>query len=335
MSAGVAAFFFVSIARAEPKRTEAVLVLEAPNHVGWKEGVKALVAELLTTGYELNVRAARAPSLEQLEQELQLQVAESAAAAGVSVIRDGGRATTLLCRHDAQTCERIVVEISDSELARSRLALAVVGRLRPLDLPTPPEPVAKPDQRPPPAAEPGKVPPRESAPPKPRPHRFWLGGGAVLASGVGAMTWLSASLSVRVAEPWGVELGFGGSPLRANAETAAGTLSFSSLQAAAFATFEPWSGPEFGFGVGLGGGALRLHETATPAPGFDGYSRQLTVGLLSARARVFHRFGPVNWALSVDPGVLVPAVQVTAGTETVLQIGRPWISVQTSVGFEL
>ncbi|HEX2674201.1 MAG TPA: hypothetical protein VHM25_25165, partial [Polyangiaceae bacterium] len=191
MSAGFAALFLASAANAEPKRAEAVLVLEAPNHAGWKEGVQALVAELLTTGYELNVRAARAPSLDQLEHELQLQVAESGAVAGVSVIRDGDSATSLLCRHDAGACERIEVEISDSELSRSRLALAVVGRLRPVDLPTVPEPVAPPPKRVPPPAEPPHVERPQPAAKHARPHRVWLGGGAVLASGLSApMTWL-------------------------------------------------------------------------------------------------------------------------------------------------
>gem|GEM_PF-2286372 len=336
MSAGFAAFLLASAAGAEPKRAEAVLVLEAPNHAAWKEGVQALVAELLTTGYELNVRAAHAPSLEQLEQELRQQVAESGAAAGVSVIREGGHATTVLCRRDAAACERLEVEISDSELSRSRLALAVVGRLRPVDLPTAPEPVAPPPKRVPPPAEPTRVKPPAPAVKSARPYRLWLGGGAVLASGLSTpMTWLGASLSMRVAAPWGIELGFGGSPLPANADSAAGSLSLSALQAAGFVTFEPWSGPDFGLALGVGGGALRLQETATPAPGFDGFSRHVSVGLLSARARIFRRFGPVVWGLSVDPGLLVPAVKVAAGTETVLQIGRPWVSLQTSVGFEL
>lgn len=336
MSAGFAVLFWASAASAEPKRAEVVLVLEAPNHAGWKEGVQALIAELLTTGYDLNVRTARAPSLDQLEQELRLQVTESGAAAGVSVIREGGSATTVLCRREAAACERIEIEISDSELSRSRLALAVVGRLRPVDLPTAPEPVAPPPKRVPPPAEPPRGKRPEPAAKPARPQRVWLGGGAVLASGLSApMTWLGASWSMRVAAPWGIELGFGGSPLPAHADTDAGSLSVSALRAEGFVTVEPWSGPSFGLALGVGGGALRLQETATPAPGFDGFSHHANVGLLSARARVFRRFGPIDWGLSVDPGLLVPAVKVAAGAETVLQIGRPWVSLQTSVGFEL
>ena len=52
-----------------------------------------MVAELLTTGYGLNVRAAQAHTLDDLERELQLEVAESAVAAGVGVTRDGENAT--------------------------------------------------------------------------------------------------------------------------------------------------------------------------------------------------------------------------------------------------
>lgn len=298
--------------------------------------MQALVAELLTSGYELSVRAARTQSLDLLERELQLQVAASGASAGVSVTREGSSAITLLCRHDAAACEHLETEINEGELSRSRLALAVVGRLRPLDLPTAPESVAAPRKPAPSPAAPVRAKPPESAPKSDRPHRVWLGGGAVLASGLSApMTWLGASFALSLATPWGLELGFGGSPLRASTESRAGSLSLSALQGAGFATFEPWSRPHFGFALGIGGGALRLQETATPAPGYDGFSRHVTVGLVSARARIFRRFGPVDWGLSIDPGVLIPGAKVVAGSQTLLQIGRPWVSLQTSLGVEL
>jgi hypothetical protein len=103
----------------------------------------------------------------------------------------------------------------------------------------------------------------------------------------------------------------------------------------AFAAFEPFARRSFGFGLGLGGGALRLQETASPAPGFEGFSRHATVGVVSARLRLFHTLGPLYWGLSVDPGLLVPAVKVEAGSETVLRLGRPWFSLQTSLGVNL
>jgi len=327
---------FGSPASAQPPRgTEAVLVLEAPSEAGWKEGVQALVAELLTNGYELRVRAARSHSLELLEQELRQQVEESGAAAGVSVSRDGKSATTILCRHEAASCERLDADISEGELSRSRLALAVVERLRPLDLSPPPSPPQAPAPKPaPPRAKPPKAPERPSEPA--RSSRVWLGGGALFSSGASApLSWLGASVGLAASKRWGFELGVGGSPLPGRAETDAGTLSLSGVQAIGLATFEPWSGPSLGFTLGLGGGALRLQETATPAAGFDGFSRHATVGVLSARARLFHRFGRLYWGLSVDPGVLVPSVKVSAGTQTLLQLGRPWVLVQTSAGFEL
>jgi hypothetical protein len=138
-----------------------------------------------------------------------------------------------------------------------------------------------------------------------------------------------------VAEPWGIELGVAGSPLPGRAESQAGSLSLRGLQATAFATFEPFARHSWGFGLGLGGGAIRLEETASPAPGFDGFSRATTVGVVTARARLFRRLGPLYWGLSIDPGMLVPAVTVEAGGETVLRIGRPWLALQTSLGIEL
>jgi hypothetical protein len=338
------AYLLAVPAGAQPARVEAVLVLEAPNGLGWKEGVQALVAELLTTGHELRVRAARAHSLAQLEQELQLEIADSGGAStGVSITREGTSATALLCRRGVGSCERVQMTMSDGELSRSRLALALVDRLRPIDLPAapavasapaPPETAVAPPERVPPRAErPNAEPPGRTGA---RPIAVWAGGGVVLSSGMSApLVWLSASLGLRITEPWGIELGVGGSPLAGSAESHAGSLSVRAFQATAFATFEPLSARSLGLGLGLGGGALRLQETASPAPGFEGFSRHTTVGVVSARARLFLRLGPLYWGLSLDPGMLVPAVKVQAGTETVLRIGRPWLALQTSLGMEL
>lgn len=327
-------YFFASLASAQPKHAGTVLVLEVRDGPSWKDGVQALVAELLATGYELSVRAAQFRSLDQLEQELQRQVADSSVLAGVSITREGSSAMTLLCRRDAVSCERFEMDASEGELSRSRLALAVVERLRPLDLPVLPEPT--PPSRTPRPSRVEPAPTGQPAPTHTRPLRVWLGGGAVLSSGASTpLSWLGASLEARILESWGIELGFGGSPLSGRAESQAGTLSLRYLQADAFATFEPLSNPNFGLSLGLGGGAVRLYETATPAPGFDAFSENASVGMISARARLWHRFGRFYWGLSIDPGMLVPAATVLAGTETILQLGQPWVSLRTSVGLSL
>jgi hypothetical protein len=312
-----------------------VLVLEAPKGAGWKEGVQAVVAELLTSGRELTVRAGRARSLGELEQELNAELVSSGASAGVSVTRDGTDATALLCRRGVTPCERVEVSVAEGELSRSRLALAVVERLRPLELPVQPEPAA-PAVAPPAPPRPKPPPPAPPTPPRSEPARAWAGGGAVASSGTSRpLVWLAASLRVAVAGPWGLELGIGGTPLRGRAESYAGSLSLSAFQAVGFVTLEPLSKRAFGFGLGLGGGAVRLEESASPAAGFDGFSRHATVGVVSARARLFRRFGPLYAGVSVDPGMLVPPVRVEAGTATVLRFGRPWVSVQLSLGVDL
>lgn len=301
---------------------------------GWKEGVQALVAELLTTGYELSVRAASAPSTDQLQQELRLAVAASGAAAGVSVVRDAASATAFLCRRGKSSCEQVEVNLAGGELSRSRLALAVVERLRPLDLPAAQPPPVQPPPSVPPArkrAERGK-----SAPSGVRRLRVWLNGGGVLSSGTSApMAWLGASFAAMLSEPWGFEVGLAGSPLAGSAQSPAGALSLRAAQAVGFATFESSSWRSFGFGLGLGGGALHLRERASPAAGFDGFSSHGTVAVVSAQARLHQRLGRVYWGLVVDPGLLIPALKVDAGTETLLRIGRPWVTVQASLGVSL
>lgn len=326
------ACLFASPVAAQQKRSGTVLVLQADDQASWEQGVQALVAELITTGYELNVRAAHAHLLDPLERELQTAVAGSEALAGVSIAREGDNATALLCRRGASPCERLRMNISEGELSRSRLALAVVERLRPIDLPVAPEP-AKP---PPPVAP--EIKPSAAAPPAAhRVHLFrtWLSGGAVLASGMSApLVWLTGSLELVRVKPWGLELCVAGSPLAGKVETSAGSLALRGLSVTAFATFEPVARPPLGFSLGLGAGVLHLQETAAPAPGYDVASDSPTVGLVSARARLSHQMGPAYFGLTIEPGMLIPAVKVEAAAEAV-RIGRPWVSLQASMGLDL
>ena len=57
--------------------------------------------------------------------------------------------------------------------------------------------------------------------------------------------------------------------------------------------------------------------------------------MMRARARLQYRAGPVYLGLAIDPGMLVPALRVEAGTATVLRIGRPWVTLQASFGVTL
>lgn len=290
------------------------------------------------------MRSAQATSLEPLQRELEQEVKDSGAFAGISVLREGGYATALLCRRGVSPCERLRAEMANGELSRSRLAVAVVERLRPIDLAlTPTDPSPKPPPPEPAAAVPEPAPtqkaPRVVAPPVPneaRPLRAWFGGGVVLSSGTSApMAWASASLAATLTKRWGFELAVAGSPLAGSAQSRAGDLSLHAMQALAFATFEPVARRGFELSFGLGGGALYLRESAVPAAGFDGYSASATVGIVSARTRLVQRLGPLFLGLAIDPGVLVPALKVEAGTETVLRIGRPWLALQASLGVEL
>jgi hypothetical protein len=324
---------FGSPVAAQTKPGASVLVLEAPSG-GWKEGVQALVAELLTSGYELTVRAARARSLDQLEEELKREVAQSGVSVGVSMTRTDSRGSAWLCRV-VSPCERLETEIDDAELSRSRLALAVVERLRPIELQVT-APPARTVRQPAAAAADARPQFEQPRPPSARPFRVWVGGGSVLSSGIGApLPWVGASVSAMLSAPWGLELGVGGAPLAVTTQTYAGSLSVRALHGIGFATFEPFPQRKVGLSLGLGGGALHLRETAAPAPGFEGFSRAATVAVVSARARLQYRAGPVYIGLTIDPGMLVPALKVEAGRATVLRIGRPWLALQAGLGVAL
>jgi hypothetical protein len=162
-----------------------------------------------------------------------------------------------------------------------------------------------------------------------------VSGGSVLSSGIAPLSWVGASLSAMLSAPWGLEVGFAGSPLAGTTQSYAGSLSLRAIQGIGFVTFEPFTDRSLGLCLGLGGGTLHLRENATPTEDFDGFSRSATVAVLSARARLQYRAGPVYLGLAMDPGMLVPALKVEAGTATVLRIGRPWLTLQASLGVTL
>ena len=66
--------------------------------------------------------------------------------------------------------------------------------------------------------------------------------------------------------------------------------------------------------------------------GFSAKSDSARAALLSARATLTFSHGDWSLLLGIEPGVLLPAVDVSAGGETV-RLGRPWTTTSVGLGW--
>jgi hypothetical protein len=318
----------------DAERFVVVLKASVGDALAWEEGTGAVVAELLTTGYSLSIRAAGSDSTQALRAELEAQLARPHVTGAVAVLRSREHGVALVFTRRFGF-ERIQVALADEALSRSQLALGVVDRMRnleiALDAAVEPAPRAAAEPAPRAAAEPA----RPAVEPAPRALELWLGAGAVVASGFSSpLPWLSVSGAVALFDPIGIEGSLGLSPLATQVTTSAGSLRLRAEQASLFLTFTPFARRQYGVALGLGGGATFVRETASPAAGYVGFAETANVGLVSARARAFARFGKAFLVLGIDPGLLVPAVGVQAAGEQALGIGRPWLTLSAGVGWQ-
>jgi hypothetical protein len=120
-------------------------------------------------------------------------------------------------------------------------------------------------------------------------------------------------------------------PLRV--ETAAGNVDVGARQLGVHVMYEPKLNSPASFGVGIGGGAAWLDESARPLAGYAAFSDNAYTGLLSLRARGAIRSGNVSFLLALEPGVLLPAVTVVADGAALSRLGQPWTSISAGLAW--
>jgi hypothetical protein len=298
----------------------------------WQEGEQAAIAELEAAGFRLELRTARAQQAADLPRELEAQLRRAHVSGAVVVFRRGARGIAWV--HDRRGGALAVeTEVSGGTVSTSRFVLQVVELLRQVDIGAMSDTeVSNTDLAPEPAT-------REAAPhtEETASLRFWLGGGATVAAGLSsALPSLTGSWSLGVRPNLAIESTVAVTPWSASARMDAGRVHLRAQELLGFLMFDPMANRAYGVAFGLGGGALWAHADATAAAGFVAYERTARVALLATRVRAFAAWRSWYAALTLDPGVVVPPLEVSAsGQEERLRIGRPWASVAAGIGGSL
>jgi hypothetical protein len=295
----------------------------------WAEGTQAIVAELVAGGHELTLRASAARHREELLRELVLVTSDEPVLGAVVVLREGDQGVAYVYTPKSGTVP-IHAAISEGAVGAAAVALRISQVLGPPRL----------DARAPRPAAKSRTSVAE-APPNPRraersePSFLLVSASAGLTfvsdlpeplpmAGVGARYRLVGPLSLDAAAAFSL----GASRI----DAASGSVDVSAQQASFYLSFEPFGDEHFTFSLGLGGGVVWTQGSGAPSEGYVGSDDTARVGLLSARAAAFFTHGDWSVFLAVEPGVLLPAVDVDSDA-VAARLGRPWTATSVGLGY--
>jgi hypothetical protein len=323
--------FAARSARADEATTRRLVVVLRPSSGSaetWPEGTQAVVAELVAGGYELLLRASVARDRDGLLAELATAASERPVLGAVVVLREGERGIAYVYTQKSGTVP-VETGVSEGAVGEGAVALRIAQVLGPPELEVP-------ESRPAPASPPEPDVPAAPATPVNAEQRVLL---VAVAAGLVFTSDLSEPLPIaglelrqRLIGPLSLDAAAALSLGASRIETAAGSVDFSAQTVTLYLSFEPFRDSHFGFSLGLGGGMVWTQGQGVASEGFAASSDAARVALLSARAAATFTHNDWSLLLAVEPGVLLPAVDVSAGSDAV-RLGRPWTTTSVGLGW--
>jgi hypothetical protein len=245
----------------------------------------------------------------------------------VVVLREGERGIAYVYTEKTGTVP-VETGVSEGAVGEGAVALRIAQVLGPPELDVP-QNRRTPDMAPPTDVSPPPAPPAEPA------HRTLL----ALAAGLVFTSDLPEPLPIagltvrqRLIGPLSLDatgaLSLGASRI----ETGAGSVDVSAQELTLYLSFDPVRDGHLVFSLGLGGGMVFTQGEGVANDGFSAKADSARVALLSARAALTFTHADWSLLLGVEPGVLLPAVDVSAGNETV-RLGRPWTTTSVGLGW--
>ncbi|MGC4091613.1 MAG: hypothetical protein QM756_27780 [Polyangiaceae bacterium] len=321
-------------ALAEEQRV-VVLMSRGLPETPWPEGTQAVIAELAASHYQVIVESTAANELGALLADLRDAANQDDNAGAVAVVRARGAGIAYVwTRRDANVVQ-VHSDNTEGAVSEGALALRVLELIRARSLPLPepkeaPRLAEKPKRQESPAPE--SPPPSEPA--KARKALLWLGVGPTFAAGAPGPL-VEAALGARFAvwQPLSLEAGAAVSLAPLGVDTSAGSVELSSRRLSTHLMLEPWRSALFRVGLGAGGGALWLSESARAASGFTAHADDTYLGFLSMRASGALQSGDLSFVLALEPGLLLRRASIRAGGAEVASFGSGWLNLSAGIGY--
>jgi hypothetical protein len=324
-------FFAVDSAEAREVSSRRLVIVLRPSPASgetWSEGTQAVVAELVAGGYELTLRASAGRDRSELLHELVAVASDEPVLGAVVVVREGERGMAYVYTPKSGTVS-IETGVSEGAVGEGAVALRITQVLGPPHLDVPPRPIE--ETRPAPTDTPAQTPPVK--PPERRSLLASVSAGLVFSSDLAEpLPFAGVGLRRRLVGPLSVEAAGAFSLGASRIETAAGSVDLTAQEVTLHLAFEPFGDERFAFSLGLGGGVVWTQGSGEPNGGYVGSEDSARVAVLSARAAACFTHNDWSLLLGIDPGVLLPAVNVGAGGEAV-RLGRPWTTAGVGLGW--
>lgn len=317
-----------TLAMADERQVIVLNLRGNPSLAPWPEGTRAVIAELATSAEQVLVRPSSATTFAALMSELEIAAGEDQTVGAVCVGKSGSVGIAYVWVAGGSSAIRVEDDLREGAVAEGAVALRVsqILHVTNLELPS--------TRKEAPAPPPKPLPPTPPAKGGPPAFTTWLGiGGLTSSDASGPVPAVSVGARLPLGSIVGLEGAATGSFGWLKVRTDAGDAEVSMQSLTLHAVLDPWAESSASMSFALGGGAAWAAELGEPGPGYSNLYDSTTVALLSARLGGMLRSGHLSLVGYVEPGILLPAVTLTADESEVARLGRPWFSGMIGLGF--
>ncbi len=318
-----------SVLAAAEERAITLLSPDARHFTPFPEAEERLGAELSAAGFSVQHQRSRARS----ERELLAELQAAPTFGSVTVLLRDGLGVGYVWLGARAEPQRVLRDEADAHMAADLLALSVVELLNSQGLA-----IELPPEQAPAVAQPTRVRERPiaapaTAPPSPRRWQLSADVGPAISPGMSRMGGaLGAAAQFSPLRALKLELALRWMLLDATTDTPAGTAEIAAWDVRAYALWAAVHNPRFEWDLGAGAGPFFARADALARAPFEATTDSTTTLVLSARSRLAWWLAPeLGLFVVAEPGILVPALEISVDARGLVVLGRPWLNVGLGV----
>jgi hypothetical protein len=296
-----------------------ILLQPTPSNAeDWPAATRAAIAELALAGFEVTVKRTPRRTLDAVLPELAEATRQPQVVAAVFITRSQDRGTGYVWLAGARSPSEVNETTPDAPISQSAFALKLAELLRKRSWQLPASaPQATPLEKAEAFAD-FEVAPYHVGSPR-------LGLGLTWAPGIGTAS--LASLGAAVTLPAWLSLGLDArfTLSRLEVKTTAGSSSLGWAGFAAQLVFEPLRNRPWQVAGGVSSGPLWMNSRATANAEHVAYDDSARTLVFAALVRAGYRVERFSLALTLEPGLLLPQIQILSQQSELSSIGSSWL----------